>query len=68
MHLDFTGQNRFEQLQRLNKTTAENLHSAFETQIVHKHNKMKKMAMDEYELLEHLKGEWMMMMISNYKH
>jgi len=48
-------QNRFEQLRRVKKDTAAELQGAFETEVKRKHNKMTRMAMDDYELLEHLK-------------
>jgi pyruvate/2-oxoacid:ferredoxin oxidoreductase beta subunit len=49
------GQNRFEQLKRMDKKTASYLQAAFGTEIKSKHDKFFKMSMDEYELLDFLK-------------
>ena len=46
---------RFERLKRASKQTAEQLHSTLDTSIKARHRKYQKMAMDEYEMLEHLK-------------
>ena len=50
------GQNRFEQLRRADKQMHGTLHERFDSQVRTKHKKLQKLAMDEYELLEHLKN------------
>lgn len=50
------GQNRFEQLKRMDKKTAGYLQSAFNTEIKSKHDKFFKMSMDDFELLDFLKA------------
>lgn len=50
------GQNRFEQLRRADVEMHGALHEEFDNQVRLKHKKLQKLAMDEFELLEHLKG------------
>ncbi|CAH1775312.1 unnamed protein product [Owenia fusiformis] len=49
-------ENRFQQLVRMNKNQAIDLHAELSNLAKHKHEKFKKMAMDEYEMLDYLKG------------
>ncbi|XP_064607290.1 pyruvate:ferredoxin oxidoreductase-like [Liolophura sinensis] len=49
-------QNRFQQLVRKNKDEAALLHTSLHDISSHRHKKLLKMAMDEHELLEHLKN------------
>ena len=49
-------QNRFQQLKRTNNVVAGELQSNLSAGIHHKHATYKKMSMDDYELLDHLKG------------
>jgi homodimeric pyruvate:ferredoxin (flavodoxin) oxidoreductase len=49
-------QNRFEQLRRNKLATAEALQGVFDTEVKKKHHKLQRLAMDDYELLDHLKG------------
>jgi len=49
-------QNRFQRLKRTNKDVAATLQSNLSVQTHTKHDKFTKMSMDDYELLDHLKG------------
>jgi homodimeric pyruvate:ferredoxin (flavodoxin) oxidoreductase len=49
------GQNRFEQLRRADKKTADTLHKGLRREMHARHEKLLKLAMDEYEMLDHLK-------------
>ena len=51
------GQNRFQQLQRSDKKTADSLHTGLRREMSHRLEKFQKMAMDDYEMLEHLKKQ-----------
>lgn len=51
------GQNRFQQLTRSDKKTAERLHTGLRREMHHRHEKLQKLAMDDYEMLEHLKKQ-----------
>ena len=51
------GQNRFEQLRRADTKTAEKLHQGLRHEMHSRHDKFVKLAMDEYEMLEHLKKQ-----------
>lgn len=51
------GQNRFEQLRRADTKTAEKLHQGLRHDLHSRHDKFVKLAMDEYEMLEHLKKQ-----------
>lgn len=48
-------QNRFDRLKRSSKIAAEELQGTLKSSVLHRHDKYSKMAMDDYELLEHLK-------------
>jgi len=50
-----SGQNRFEQLRRSDKLAAQELHENLRHTMHVKHDKLLKLAMDDFELLEHLK-------------
>ena len=49
------GQNRFEQLRRSDRQTADTLHKGLRHEMHVRHEKLLKLAMDEYEMLDHLK-------------
>ena len=50
-------QNRFQQLMRKDKITADQLHEALGNMAHYRHDKFKRLSMDDYELLEFLKGK-----------
>lgn len=50
-------QNRFEQLKRADSTTANILHTRFDEEVQARRGKFRQMAMDDFELLEHLKTQ-----------
>lgn len=51
------GQNRFQQLSRSDKKTADRLHTGLRREMHQRHEKLQKLAMDDYEMLEHLKKQ-----------
>lgn len=51
------GQNRFQQLTRSDKKTADKLHTGLRREMHQRHTKLQKLAMDDYEMLEHLKKQ-----------
>ena len=51
------GQNRFEQLRRADTETAEQLQQGLQQEKYSRHDKFVKLAMDDYEMLEHLKKQ-----------
>ena len=50
-----SGQNRFDQLKRADIEKAKSMQSFLNKEIHHRHERMQKLAMDDHELLDHLK-------------